>query len=167
MGAGPITFSYPAWVALFPELFGVTEPQAELYFGIATTYVRNDGCGPINDPVQLTNILNLTTAHVARLLSTQVNGAPTTSGTNGTTAGNGASPPSGLVGRISSAAEGSVNVATDMGNQPASAAWWIQTEYGFMAWQMLKPFRNFRYVPAPRRLYNPPVWRGGLGRGWY
>lgn len=157
MGAGPITFVYASWVELFPELSGVAEPQAQFYFGLAENYVRNDGTSPINDPVLLTNVLYLTTAHVARLMSQQTNGVPTTGG---------AEPPSPLVGRISNAAEGSVNVATDMGAQPAAAAWWEQTTYGFMAWQLLKPFRNMRYVPGPRRIYNPPVWRFGAGRGF-
>ena len=156
MAAGPITFSYSAWIALFPELAGVSEDQATMYFNIATLYVRNDGQGPINDPNMLTTLLNLTTAHIAKLFSQQTNGIPTTGGS---------SSPSPIVGRISTASEGSVSVATELaGDQPASAAWWEQTQYGFAAWQLMKPFRTFRYLgPTRRRVFNPPAGYRGWG----
>ena len=156
MGAGPITFVYSDWTALFPEMSGVVQPQAQMYFGLAEMYVRNDGGGSINDPVKLTNALYLTTAHIAKLFSAQTNGAPTTGGIE---------PASPLVGRIDSATEGSVSVSAEMPTQPPSAAWWQQTQYGAAVWKMLAPNRTARIVPAPRRIYNPPVgpvW----GRGW-
>lgn len=156
MGAGPITFVYSNWEALFPALSGVNSAQATMYFGLATMYVRNDGGGSINDPVKLTNALYLTTAHIAVLFAQQTNGSPTTGGTE---------PPSPLVGRIASATEGSVSVAAEMPEQPPSAAWWNQTTYGAAAWKMLAPNRTARIVPAPRRIYNPPVGPY-FGRGW-
>jgi hypothetical protein len=167
MGAGPIIFDYSRWVLQFPELSGISQASilsvdaAGLPFGYwsdATMYFVNDGSGPINDPVMLANLLYLTTAHVAFLSSPRTNGVPTTGGTE-------PAPP--LVGRINSAAEGSVNVSAEMPNQPAAAAWWQQTPYGAQVWQMIKPFRLMHYVPNPRRrIYNPPVWlRGGGGPG--
>lgn len=158
MGAGPITFSYPNWITLFPELSGVSSAQATLYFGLASMYVRNDGGGPINDPVLLTNLLNLTTAHVAKLLSQQTAGSPETGGQEG---------PSGTVGRISSATEGSVSVQLDVPPDVMTQGWfWLQTSYGALAWQMLKPFRTFRFVGSTkRRTYNPPARYWGNG-GW-
>lgn len=149
MGAGPITFVYADWVALFPQLTNVSAPQAMLYFDLATMYVRNDGGGSINDPVKLTNALYLTTAHIATLFSQQTDGQPITGGVE---------PPSPLVGRISSATEGSVSVSAEMPDQPASAAWWNQTTFGAAAYQMLRPNWTARLVPAPRRVYNPPIW---------
>lgn len=156
MGAGPITFVYADWVALLPQMLGVSQPQATLYFGLAEMYVRNDGGGSINDPVKLTNALYLTTAHLAALFSQQTNGVPTTGGSE---------PPSPLVGRIGSAAEGSVSVSSEMPDQPQSAAWWNQTAYGAAVWKLLAPNRTARIVPAPRRTYNPPVGPY-YGRGW-
>jgi len=158
MGAGPITFSYDAWVQQFPELAGVSSAMATNYFTMATMFVSNTGCTRINDPVMLTTVLNLTTAHIAKLLSQQTNGVPTTGGAEG---------PSGAVGRPDSATEGSVTVSLDMGDQPPNAAWWDQTQYGAMAWAMLKPYRTFAYVrPTRRRVFNPPAryWgNGGFG----
>lgn len=157
MGAGPITFVYSDWTTLFPELSGVAEGQATLYFGLAEMYVRNDGGGSINDPVKLTNALYLTTAHVAKIFSQQTNGVPTTGGIEG---------PSPLVGRIDGATEGSVTVSAEMPSQPQSAAWWNQTIYGAAVYKMLRPNWTARLVPAPRRTYNPPVGGGGRGWGW-
>lgn len=148
----PIVFDYANWIALFPELAGVGETPATSYFNLATMLVNN--CGwPISDPAMLSNILYLVTAHLAKLFSQNTQGVPTSGGTEG---------PTGIVGRISTATEGSVSVSAEMPNQPPNAAWWQQTQYGALVWQLLKPFRLFRYVPGPRRIYNPPVW--GYGR---
>jgi hypothetical protein len=148
----PVVFDYPTWIAMFPELSGITEPAATGYFSFATVFIRNDGTYPVKDQTLLQNLLYLTTAHIARLLSNRTNGVPTTGGIE-------TAPP--IVGRINNASEGSVSVATEMPNQPPSAAWWNQTTYGAMVWRMLAPFRTMRYVPAPRRIYNPPF------RTWY
>lgn len=158
MGTTPFVFNYDNWVALFPNLSGVSEAQATLYFNnFAVLYVRNDGEGPICDPVMQAGLLNLTVAHIATILSSQTNGVPTTGGASG---------PSPLVGRISAATEGTVNVSTEMPDQQPSAAWWNQSIYGAAVWVALKPFRTFRYLPPSfRRVYNPPrYWNAG--RGW-
>ena len=147
MGTTPVVFDYTTFTDMFPELSGVTDPAATIYFGMATMYIRNDGGGPVNDPVKQSNMLYLTTAHIARLLSQQTNGVPTTGGTDA---------PSPLVGRISSAAEGSVNVSAEMVGQTASSAWWQQTQYGALVWQMLATYRTMRYLARPQRRYNPP-----------
>ena len=155
MGVGPITFNCATWVAVFPEFSGVSQAAAAGYFSIATLYVRNDGRGPINDLNMLTTLLNLTTAHIAKLFSSQTDGVPTTGG---------AEPPSGVVGRVGSATEGSVTAQLDFSDQPPNAAWWNQTPYGAAAWAAMKPFRTFRYVgPVRRRSYNPPArWGWGI-----
>lgn len=157
MGATPITFDYARWTAQFPELSGISSSviygvdASGLPFGYwsdATMFVRNDGIGPVDDPIMLANLLYLTTAHIAFMSSPRTNGVPTTGGLE---------PPPPIVGRIASAAEGSVNVATEMPDQLPAAAWWNQTPYGATAWAMLKPFRTFRYFPSRRRrTYNPP-----------
>lgn len=158
MGTTPFVFDYANWVALFPQLAGVTESQATLYFNnFAVLYVRNDGGGPVDDPVMQAGLLNLTVAHIATLLSPTVNGVPTTGGST---------PPSPLVGRINQATEGTVNVSTEMPDQQPNAAWWNQTPYGAAVWMALKPFRTFRYMPpARRRVYNPPYY--GRYGGWW
>jgi hypothetical protein len=190
MSAGPVAFNYANWTALFPELSGVSEAQATLYFySFAVLYVDNSGRGPINDPNMLIGLLNLTTAHIAKIFSQQLNGVPTTApvatpggpiadaGGDLSDAGgplldgsipvvSNLSSPSPLVGRIATATEGTVTVNTEMPDQQPNAAWWNQTIYGAAAWQMMKPFRTFRYLPPTRRrVYNPPYFYDP-GRSW-
>jgi hypothetical protein len=150
-------FDYARWTAQFPELSGIssaailsTDASGNPYgfWSDATMFIKNDGTGPIDDPVMQANLLYLTTAHLAFMRSQRTNGVPTTGGTE-------PAPP--LVGRINSAAEGSVNVATEMPDQLPAAAWWNQTPYGAEVWAMMKPFRTMRYAPnLRRRAYNPP-----------
>lgn len=162
MGTPSYVFNYNTWVSTFPELAGVSEAQATLYFySFAQLYVRNDGGGPVNDPTMQAGLLNLTTAHIARLFSSQTNGVSTTGGSTS---------PSPLVGRIATATEGTVTVNTEMPDQQPNAAWWNQTPYGAAVWVALKPFRTFRYLPSVRqRVYDPPYgyprygFRGGGG----
>ena len=126
------TFDYTAWSARYPEFSTtVTSGTAPLFFAEAGLYLNNAGCSPVQDIPTQTLIMYAITAHVAAL----------NVGTNG-------APASGLVGRISSASEGSVSVSVDLA-VPKGAEWWGQTKYGFSAYQMLAPFRQFRYfVPG-------------------
>jgi hypothetical protein len=145
----PISFSYAEWSTLFPELASsVSQPQAQTYFNVVTaTLIDNGGNGPVPNTGAggtLDTLLNFATAHVAALFASI-----------------GGQPSSTLVGRVSDASQGSVSVGTDMPALPMAAAYWTQTKYGLMAWQMMAPYRTVRYVPAPRRAMH------GLGRGWY
>ena len=133
-----IVFNYENWIALFPQFPYLSEPQAQMYFDIATSYCRNDGFGPICQPALKTNMLNLLTAHIAQLF------APDRNGQN----------PSTLVGRISNASEGSVSVGMDYPSSP-SAAWFNQTQFGASYWQLMLPFRTMRYVTGPTRNFQP------------
>jgi hypothetical protein len=132
-----VTFNYTAWVLRYPEFQTVMEPVAQAYFDEATIYLRNDGTGPVrNDRIQLL-LLNMLTAHLAKLYAT-INGQPA----------------SGLVGRISQATEGSVSAGTDLNGVPGNAAWFTQTSYGLSFWQATAPYRRMRYVPGPRPNFN-------------
>lgn len=134
-----VVLNYDNWIQLFPQFKYLSSPQVQMYFNIATNYIRNDGFGPVCDLNQKTDLLYLTTAHIAQLM------APTKTG----------GAPSGLVGRINHASEGSVSVGTDF-PVSASAAWWAQTQYGAMVWQMMLPFRlGPRYVPGFPRNQQP------------
>lgn len=137
----PVVFDYTKWVATFPEFTAVEEPQATLYFGIAELYFAN--CGWTASLRNAPLFLNLLTAHVAWLLSPRdAAGHPSSAGTQ---------PAPQVVGRISSASEGSVSVSVEL--QPSgspSEAFFTQTKYGFLFWQGTAQFRTARYVPAPR-----------------
>ncbi|MCC8963767.1 DUF4054 domain-containing protein [Bradyrhizobium sp. Pear76] len=138
-----VQFNYAQWAATYPE-FGATvnQTQAQNYFQIATSIHRNDGGGPVCDPTIQLNLLNMLTAHVAALFGPPVAGAQ----------------PSTIVGRISSASEGSVSVqAAYSNNVSQQMAWFIQTKYGAMYWTAAAPFRTMRYVPSFRRgVVGPP-----------
>lgn len=149
-----VTFDYGKWSARYPELAGpqgVSDIQAQAFFDEATIYWRNDGTGPAtSDALQLT-LLNMLTAHIAKLNAT-INGQA----------------PSGLVGRVKSATEGSVSVDTDSGMLPGSAEWYAQTTYGFDFWQATRGFRTARYrsfrrvIPSGGPFGGPGPW----GAGW-
>ncbi len=132
-------FSYPAWSARYPELAKtVDEILATEYFAEATLYLDNTATSVVPaDAITYQPrlmLLGMLTAHVAEL-----NRA-------------GASE---LVGRVSSATQGSVSVSADMGPPSGSAAWYQQTKYGAAYWAATARYRGFRYVPPPN---TAPRW---------
>jgi hypothetical protein len=129
---GIVVFSFAAWSARYPEFSAVSVPAAQAYFDEATLYLNNTPSSRVSDVVQRALILNMITAHIASL------------------AGQASSPDGSLVGRITSASEGSVSVGTEY-KAPESAAWWVQTPYGSSAWSAMAPLRTMRWFPAPRR----------------
>lgn len=154
MGAGPITFVYADWQAQFPEFSGVTQPFAQAYFLRASQLCQNDANSPVNDATQLTYFLYLLTSHIAWLNAPQINGLPNTGG---------GGVPVSLVGRISSATEGSVSVTTTLDGISGQAAYYAQTKYGLEYWTATAQFRTLKYVPGPQRF---PSFPGGGRFGW-
>src|ERR1017187_352996 len=132
----PVTFSYASWAARYPELsVSVGLPQAQQFFNEAQLYCDNSPCSiiPNCEPTfQRAIFLNMLTAHIAAM-NAALNGAPS-------------SP---LVGRVSAATEGSVNVSTQMDYPPGSPQWYQQTKYGAAFWAASASFRSMRYVPGP------------------
>lgn len=136
-----VVFNYAQWAARFPELASdVAEPLATAYFDEASLYLSNDASSRVKNEVKRALIFNLIVAHIAKL--------------NATIGGQAASP---LVGRISSATEGSVTVQTDLQIKSESAQWWAQTPYGLQAWQALAPYRSAVYVPGHPRRMSPYI----------
>lgn len=133
-----ITFNYAVWAHSFPQFSTLTSDQVVgVVLPIAEIYNRNDGGGPVSSAAIQTQLLNLMVAHVAQLLF----------GVNG-------QAPSSLVGRISGATEGSVSVQTEF-PQNQNSAWFNQTPFGAAWWQATAAYRTMRYVPGPRRVFNP------------
>lgn len=121
---GIVQFDYIVWSMRYSELSGsVPQPLAQAYFDEATLFLNNTPRSPVRDMVARAVILGMLTAHIAQL-NAPLNGQASSS----------------LVGRISNASEGSVSVATDMGTQPARAAWLNQTKYGAAAYQAMTPY---------------------------
>ena len=125
-----VQFDYSAWAALFPQFSNVTEQQITgPVFLLAEQYCRNDGGGPVCNAAVQTELLNLMVAHIAQLLY-----------------GSTTQPVSPLVGRVSNATEGSVSVGVEFPTTPQKA-WFLQTQYGAMYWQLSLPYRLGRYFP--------------------
>ena len=133
---GIVAFDFAAWAAMYPEFAGLSPAQVGGYFTMAGSLCDNTPSSLIIDasPGGLRWImLAALTAHITALF------------------GPGSSP---LVGRITSATEGSVTVQADMPAQQ-SAAWFMQTKYGAMYWAMTSPYRTMRYVPGIVRNMDP------------
>lgn len=130
-----VTFDYAGWVARYPEFAAVTQPLAQSYFDEATIYQANDGSGPVKTAAIQSTLLNMLTAHIAALYAAA---AP------------GVSP---LVGRISSATEGSVSVNVEM-ETTINSAWFMQTKYGASYWQATAGYRTMRYRVGCGSFFN-------------
>ena len=132
-GPGIVSFNYNEWLIQYPEFGYVSSAQAQFYFNRATLYCDNTPASPITDLFQRTVLLNMATAHVAKLFAAPAGQAP-----------------GGIVGRINSASQGSVSVQAAY-REPTSdlEAWFNQTSYGAAFWAATTPFRTGFYVPAP------------------
>lgn len=124
-------FSYAAWAARYPTLaVGVDEALAAELFTEATIYLDNTDASVVPaDAVTYQPRLSLLGMVLAHLVALE---APSREG---------------VVGRISSASQGSVSVSADMGPPSGSAAWWQQTTYGANFWQATAAYRTFAYRP--------------------
>ena len=143
-----VAFDYAAWQAQYPEFAAVGAPAATGYFGLATSYQRNDGGGPISNATIQLSLLNLLVSHLAALYS-QSQGDPSPGSPQD------ANTP---VGRISGATKGSISVQTEYGGSVSQQqAWAIQTKYGAQWWAMTAQYRTMRYLPG----CGPP---GAFGR---
>jgi hypothetical protein len=139
-----VQFDYAAWAVLFPQFSNLNEAQITgPVLVLAEQYCRNDGGGPVTNAAIQTQLLNLMVAHIAQLLY-----------------GSKTQPLSPLVGRVSSATEGSVSVGVDFPTTPTNA-WFLQTTFGAMYWQLSLPFRLGRYFPKVTQQ------RQVTGGGWW
>jgi hypothetical protein len=159
----PVTFVFADWIALYPEFAACSPAQAEGWFDRACILCANSLTNPVYVQTCSVSILRtviyLLTAHIGWL------NAPRDA--SGGAAANGA-PASPLVGRIDSAAEGSVNVHADMGDSNAgspSQAWYMQTKFGAEYWAMTAFVRTARYSALPTIV--PGTIYGGRRGGIY
>lgn len=136
-----VAFNYAAWSARFPELVASTPEEKATALFVEASYIAigndEDGRPPslVTDPVRRLILLNLIVAHTAFLSNRAAQGE-----------GSGA----GMVGNITSAGEGSVNVS--LGNYPVgSDKWWQQSQYGSLFWTMAGSLIvTPKYTPGPR-----------------
>lgn len=110
---------------LYPRYAAASDALIEHWWDVACQIVNNSPASPIPYAPPSVNIrkalLYVLLCHLAEL---DQRGA-------------------GLVGRLGSAAEGSVNAQLASGlDAKAGPAWWQQSQCGATAWQMLKPYRT-------------------------
>lgn len=129
---GVVVFVPADFKAAFPEFSTIADAVLDQNFDIATLVIANTCEGVITDAVKREKLLNLATAHITQLR-------------NGASGGG----PSGIVGQIIAAREGSINVGVAEIKAGMNQVWFAQTQWGIMLWQSLAPYRTFRYVPAP------------------
>jgi hypothetical protein len=149
-----VIFDPEAFKTLFPEFANFASSVLQGSFSLATLYCNNSDASLVQDIPTRTTLLNLLTAHITKLNYGSYDAAGNLVG------------PSDLVGRISTAKEGSVDVSTDMGPASASSAWFNQTRYGAAYWAATVKYRTARYVPFNQPLMNaqgatPAIWPWG------
>lgn len=119
----------------YPEFATVPDARLSACFEDAGLYLSNTDASPVQNVTRRQSLLWMLTAHIAVL--------------GGALAADGRPLP---VGRVSSAAEGSVNASFDyVPSTPGSGAWFNQTGYGASFWQATTSLRGFRYRPQPTR----------------
>lgn len=117
-----VTFDYAAWSQAYPEFSNVTQQQIDARILPVANQAIAGFIGCVASAQDQTNFLWLMVAHLCML-----------------NFGTAKSPATGLVGRISSATEGSVSVDVDFTTSKAQA-WYAQTTYGATFWQLAKPY---------------------------
>ncbi len=127
-----VTLDIPKFRAMYPEFSNVPDEQLPFLFDQATDYLNNTDYSLVIDPIKRERLLYMLMAHLAYMRFGDANG-------------NGGS---GMVGRVSSASEGSVSVSSDVGPVEFRYAWYTQSPYGFDYWQATKIYRMANYYPG-------------------
>lgn len=139
--AGIVIFNYAGWRDRYPEFTAIPQATVQQYFNEAGLYWKNDGTSPVKLDAQQVILLNMLTAHIAALNSqgsgSQNPGAP--------------QDPNSLVGRVSTAIQGSVSVGTELSLSPTASsykAWLEQTRYGLAFLSAIGPYILGFYIPG-------------------
>lgn len=122
-----VTFDYSQFTARYPEFASLSSETATLYFNEACLHCDNTNSSLITDTTVRGMILNMLTAHIAKLATM------------------------GTVGRLAYGKEGTVIARFDYVPASAGRAWFDQTPYGASAWQAMSTWRTAFYV-APKTL---------------
>lgn len=137
---GAVVFVPGNFREVYPAFATLADAVLNDCFARATLILDNTEASPVQDVAQRGVLLNLLVAHMAAL-----------------SYGEHGQAPSGLVGRVNSATQGSVTVSTDYGTLATNQAWFVQTQYGAQYWQLIAPYRSMRWVGRPRNAQLFPV----------
>ena len=128
---GIVTFDPDAFCTQYPSFVRVSSVALQNNFNLATLQLNNSWCSVVRDEPTRQMLLYLLTAHITALLN----------GVNG-------KGPTGLVGRLSSATEGSVTANVDyLANPTEAEAYLTQTQWGATFWRSTAVYRTARYIP--------------------
>lgn len=128
---GSVVFSAEEFLDSYPQFTQVSPAALQGNFSLACLLLDNSSASVVQDAPTRQYLLYLLTCHISALLN----------GVDG-------EPPAGTVGRISDATQGSVSVRAEWASSVSnSEAFYIQTQWGAMAWQMMAQYRTARYVP--------------------
>lgn len=137
---GVVVFDPAEFRLLYPSITA-TDEQLEMYFAMAETFLDNTECSIVKDLDARKTMLYLLVAHIALLSQQAESGNP-------------------VVGRISSATEGTVSIGLDYGTMGNNERWYLQTPWGAMYWQLTKKYRSMVYrlgiapMPVQRTYYQ-------------
>lgn len=136
---GIVNFVLSEWIADYPEFAGMSQAQGQASFNSATLLLNNSCRSLVCDAVKRQELLYLLTAHVCFLRFGSNDGAGKIT------------PAPGIVGRIASAHEGSVSVDAEYAATkiPQGQAYYIQTTWGALYWQVTAKYRTFRFIAPP------------------
>lgn len=131
---GVVVFDPAEFVLAYPAFATLSNAQMGAAFMVATLFLNNSCCSIVEDAPTRQLLLYMLTAHVCALIY-----------------GEYGNPPSGIVGRVNQAREGSVSVGAAYANEMSmSEAYFSQTPYGAMFWQATVAFRmGGYYTPGP------------------
>lgn len=138
--SGVVVFDPVEFRALYPAI-QATNDQLDMYFDMAETFLDNTKCSVVKDLGARKRLLYLLVAHIATLTGQAEQG-------------------NNVVGRVSSATEGTVSISLDYGTMGNNERWYLQTPWGAMYWQLTKKYRSAVYRlglrPMPvQRTYFP------------
>ena len=120
-----IIFDKDEFLAAYPEFITVSDAQLNNYFDIGTGILSPVVGKVVCQAEKLKNMLYLLTAHIAFLMT---RGA-------------------GVTGALTNATEGSVTAGFAQIPSALNAAWFNQSQYGMLFWQLAKPYMSGRYIP--------------------
>lgn len=146
---GIVVFDGPEFLAIYPEFTTAATPALQNNFNLATIILSNCCGSPVFNPAVRQSLLYMLTAHITFL---------------NTPCGANNDQPPGVVGRIDSAAEGSVSVSAAM-EMTLSNSYFMQTKYGAQFWQSTASFRTMHYVPPVINCGCGPLEGFGAGIG--
>lgn len=141
---GSVVFDPATFVTYYPEFASVAAGALTNNFNRATLILSNCCGSAVTDAAKRQILLGMLTAHITAL----------TQGVKG-------QPAQGVVGRVSSATQGSVNVQTDLGLAPSTSqlkAYLQQTQYGMEFLASTTQYRSAKYFAPPRECFGPQFY---------